>query len=292
MKIILVCIGNFQEYIINNIKNLQLFNNNDIVVLTNKQFFNNFNSLNVQLYDVDELDDNEYLSKTKMDRHFRNGFWIYCSLRLFYLFSYIKKYNITNCIHLENDVMSYINFDDLKYHFKFNKVYAAYDSYTRVIPGIIFIPDYKSFEPIITNYDFALDDMFNIGKHDETIIEPLPIFPILDNINKFNKNYINCIFDAAAMGQYLGGIDERNMQGDTRGYVSKDCLIKYDIYSFFWIKINNLYVPHIKINNNLIRIINLHIHSKKLDKFMANDPLEDKYILKNIKRDYKKMIFL
>ena len=39
MKIILVSIGNFQEYIIDNIKNLKLFNNNDITVITDNKFF-------------------------------------------------------------------------------------------------------------------------------------------------------------------------------------------------------------------------------------------------------------
>ena len=39
MKIILVSIGNFQEYILDNIKNLLLFNNNNITVITNKEFF-------------------------------------------------------------------------------------------------------------------------------------------------------------------------------------------------------------------------------------------------------------
>ena len=43
MKIILVSVGNFQEYILDNIKNLLLFNNNDITVITNKDFFYKFN---------------------------------------------------------------------------------------------------------------------------------------------------------------------------------------------------------------------------------------------------------
>jgi hypothetical protein len=39
MKIIFVCVGNFQEYILDNIKNLKLFKNNDIVVITESKFF-------------------------------------------------------------------------------------------------------------------------------------------------------------------------------------------------------------------------------------------------------------
>ena len=280
MKIILVCIGNFQNYIIDNIKNLQLFNNNEIIVLTNKIFFNNFNNLNIKLYDVEELEDYNFQLKSSLDKHFRDGFWMYCSLRLFYLYSFIKKFNIINCIHLENDIMSYINFDELNNYFIKNKVYATFDCETRVIPGIIFIPNYKAFEPIINNYNFSLNDMENLAKFDESIIEPLPIFPKLYEITKVNKNFKSFIFDAAAIGQYLGGIDKRNQEGDTRGFVNETCIIKYNKYKFYWIKINDLFIPHISINNNLIRIINLHIHSKELYNFYANNPIEEKYIKK------------
>lgn len=281
MKIILVCLGNFQDYIIDNIKNLKLFENNDITVLTNNSFFHLLEPYNVTLFDVNELDDYNFISKNKLDTSFRNGFWMYCSLRLFYLYSYLKKFNIINCIHLENDVMTYINFDTIKSHFKNNKVYATFDCETRVIPGIIFIPNYLSFKPIIDNYNFSLNDMENLAKFDESIIEPLPIISKINTYYKLNKNFINCIYDAAAIGQYLGGIDKKNQDGDTRGFINETCLIKYNEYKFFWIKkTDNLYIPHISVNNNLIRIINLHIHCKELFKFLANNPIEDKLIIK------------
>ena len=39
MKIILVSVGTFQEYILDNIANLYLFNNKDITVITEKEYF-------------------------------------------------------------------------------------------------------------------------------------------------------------------------------------------------------------------------------------------------------------
>jgi hypothetical protein len=287
MKVILVCIGNFQEYIIDNIKNLQLFGNNDIIILTETKFFNFLKPYNVNLYDIKELEDYNFLANTRIDRNFRNGFWMYCSLRLFYLYSFIKKFNIINCIHLENDVLTYVNFDEIKDEFKLNKINVTFDCDNRVIPGIIFIPNYHIFTPIIANYNFSLNDMENLANVSDDIIEPLPIIPIINEINKVNKNFNKYIFDAAAIGQYLGGVDKRNEDhtnrnehGDSRGFVNETCIIKYNNYKFFWIKKNNLYIPHISINNNFIKIINLHIHSKELYKFMADDPLEDKFIIK------------
>ena len=77
----------------------------------------------------------------------------------------------------------------------------------------------------------------------ENYIEQFPIFPIVDTIiNKYNKNFneFNSIFDTAAIGQYLGGVDSRNISGDTRGFVNETCVIKYDVYKFVWIKTNSL----------------------------------------------------
>jgi len=296
MKIIFVCVGNFQEYILDNIKNLKLFKNNNIIVITEQKFFHYFTN-DIILVDCTTLDDCGFNNKSLLDRNFRNGFWHLCSLRFFYLYSYIKKNNLNNCIHLENDVLTYINFNNFDSQIKQNKLYVTYDCDKRVIPGIVFIPNANSLKLLIEKYNFSLNDMENLAMLDS---EPFPIFPIVDtdtNINKLTKNYFdfNSIFDAAAMGQYLGGMDKRNFDarypnGDSRGFVNETCLIKYNDYIFFWIRKTidiedenlkkYLFIPHLVVNNNLVRINNLHIHSKELYKFIADNPLEDKLIKK------------
>ena len=152
-----------------------------------------------------------------------------------------------------------------------------------MLNGVIYIPNYKSFEFIINKYNLNINDMENLAKFNESIILPLPIFPVINgNFVKFNKLFFdfNMIFDAAAIGQYLGGVDPRNQSGDTRGFVNETCVIKYNKYKFEWIKINDLYVPHIIINNNKYKICNLHIHSKNLVNFIANNPIENYLITK------------
>ena len=282
MQIILVCLKNFQSYILDNINNLLAFDNNDIHVITEVEFFNYFENLPITLIDCSKLDDFNYNLNSQLDRNFRNGFWYLCSLRFFYLYSYMKNNNLSDVIHLENDVLTYVNFND--FNFRNNKVYVTFDCETRVIPGIIYIPNYEAFKPIIENYNFNLNDMENLAlESNGTYIEQFPIFPIVDTIiNKYNKNFneFNSIFDTAAIGQYLGGVDSRNISGDTRGFVNETCVIKYDVYKFVWIKTNSLYIPHIIINDNFIRINNLHIHSKDLHNFLAINPIEDKFISK------------
>jgi hypothetical protein len=171
------------------------------------------------------------------------------------------------------------------YQFNTDKVATIFDCNNRVIPSVIYIPTPAHFKVIIENYNHSLNDMQNLAKFDENIIERLPLYIELktnketDMVTKNFSKY-NTVFDAAAIGQYLAGVDPRNMSGDTRGFVNETCVIKYNINKFFWIKneISSLYAPYILINNEYIPIFNLHIHSKNLKDFMSLKPNENKFI--------------
>ena len=89
------------------------------------------------------------------------------------------------------------------------------------------------------------------------------------DIKNFTK--FNAIFDAAAIGQYLGGIDEFNLidktKNNTVGFKNETCVVDYSKFEFCWKKTDKLFKPYLKKEGQLIPIINLHIHSKKLFKF-------------------------
>jgi hypothetical protein len=285
-EIILINLGNHQSYIIDNIKNLQLFNNNNITVITERSFFEYFKDMNINLIDTCEIDIENFEFKNKLDNSFRNGFWKYASKRIFYLYYYMKNYSKTNCFHIENDIMVYTNLSNLK---SSDKLTITLDTFERCIPGIIFVPNFQSLNEIISNWNYTLNDMDNIGIcyiNNKSLYDTFPI--IKKNIsynenNVFTNNFekYNSIFDAAAIGQYLGGVDPRNLPGDTIGFVNCECKVNYSFYSFYWkknLEYNNLYSPYILIDNNFILVNNLHIHSKRLFDFMGSKPKENKII--------------
>ena len=288
MKVVLVSLGIFQDYLLNNIKQLKLQGNNDIVLITEKRFFKKIDeNLNIQLIDVNELN-SEYLEQFKnnlrLDRNYRNGFWHHCSMRFIYIYEYMKQNNTTDIIHIENDVMIYDNLDNLKDKFNKDKIYLVFDNIDRVIPSIMYINNYSNFKIILDNYDMNNNDMVNLGKYyNSSFVEPFPIISIDSDENYFNKNFksFNSIFDGAAIGQYFGGIDKINDKNDTIGFINETCIIKFNNYKFYWKKINELWNPYIEINNNLIKINNLHIHSKALENFLSDNPEETKTISKN-----------
>jgi len=278
-NIILVSTGIFQEYIKENINQLLNFDYN-IYVIVDSDFFNKMEEYKsyIKLIDSATLH-TDFDKKSKLDKTYRGGFWNNASKRLFLVYEFMKMNNIENVIHLENDVLLYSN---MNYNFN-KKIYITMDSKNRCIPGIIYIPKYDLFTKLIENYDFTKNDMINLANYYLNNKDIIKTFPIIDNsLDKciYNENFkeFNSIFDGAAIGQYLAGVDPRNIAGDTTGFVNETCEIKYDKYAFKWMKKGGNYFPFVEINGKLIAINNLHIHCKKLENFRMKDPVENKYI--------------
>ena len=282
-EVVLVSVGVFQSYIKTNIEQLLKFDFN-IHVITDRAFFDNLQEYTNRINVVDSSTvQTDFDSKSKLDKHFRDGFWNNASKRLFIVNEYMKQQGLKHVIHLENDVLLY---SDMNYDFE-EKIYIVMDTENRCIPGIIYIPNHELFDIVTKEYDYSRNDMENLAMFYHRHKDIVNTFPIIDNSVEpsiYNQMFekFNCIFDGAALGQYLGGVDPRNIPGDTIGFVNETCIFQFDKYQFKWIKKDEYYIPHIQINNRMIQINNLHIHSKFLHKFTMDNPTENKVITKDI----------
>jgi hypothetical protein len=287
MNIVLTCLDNFQDYILINIKQLIRLNHNNIYVITNYIFFNKFNEYHnrIKLIAIEDLNDSyNYISQSTLDKSFRNGFWVHSSSRFFYIYEFMKKYNINNVIHLENDVLIYYNINLLIDKIDNNFIYLPFDSFDRNIASIMYIPNHNIFKEVLDNYDISKNDMYNFSSimKKTNLINNFPIFisNISNNNEEYNfvtKNYekFGFIFDAAAIGQYLGGIDKNNDQNDTTGFINETCVIKYNNYKLILCNNENITKPFILFEENYIPIFNLHIHCKDLNKFIYENENEN-----------------
>lgn len=279
-NIVLVSVGVFQEYILTNIRQLIRLGHSSIYVITNERFSHYFDEYitKIKLISVESLNEEyNYNWRTKMDTYSKSGFWAVTSCRFFYIYAAMKKYNIENVIHLENDVLIYYHCDILHDILDKSKIYIPFDCYCRNIASIVFIPNERILKMALDNYDYGRTDMENfiiINSKNPELIEQFPICSPQSNFAEEEKyvctnyNKFNMIFDAAAMGQYLGGVDPRNISGDSTGFVNETCIIKYNQYSFVWKTENRMRKPFLFLENQLIPIFNLHIHSKNLEKFI------------------------
>ena len=281
-EVVLVSTGVFQTYMKTNIDQLLNFDFN-IHAIIDRAFFDSMEEYKTRITLVDSSTlQTDFDSKSMLNKVFRDGFCNNTSKRLFILNEYMKQKGLKNVIHLENDVLLY---SDMKYDLD-EKIYITMDEQNRCIPGIVYIPNHELFDHLIQEYNYSKDDMENLAIFYNRHRDIVNTFPIIDNSVQpsiYNKEFerFHSIFDAAAMGQYLGGVDPRNIPGDTTGFVNETCIIKYNNYQFKWMKKKGYYVPHILINNNWIQVNNLHIHSKRLKEFSMDNPIENKVITKS-----------
>lgn len=282
INIVLVSVGNFQEYILDNINQLVRLGHENIWVLTNSRFFERFSEYTgkIKLIAIELLQDSfQFYQNSTLDKQFRDGFWTLTSLRFFYIYEFMRTYNISNVIHLENDVLIYYHCNTIIERFDKGYIYLPFDTYSRNIASIMFIPTASVFKMVLDHYDFNKNDMENFSNISIStgLIRNLPIFVSSSNntssheyrfVTSNFERFGGFIFDAAAIGQYLGGVDPRNISGDSTGFINETCVIKYNTYSFDWDVIHGIKRPFIIVDGNKIPIFNLHIHSKNLVRFI------------------------
>lgn len=228
---------------------------------------------------------------------FRDGFWISTTARFFYIEALMSLLKIDNLFHIENDIVLFESFENIynfmlkKYEDNINhalsKPWMVQDSFlpARVVPSILFFPKLSSISDMnkhitdtLANSDTFLNDMNILGQYGDKIL--FPIYPETNNI----------LFDGAAIGQYLGGVDYRNLpnlqnksellikyDNPTKGFVNETSAIKPNEYkltkSFVYTNENNIplkiYTSNSKMDTKLHSISNLHIHSKQLYQFSS-----------------------
>jgi hypothetical protein len=287
-SIVLVCLGVFQEYIMTNIAQLIRLGHTKIYVLTNAALIPHFEPFSdvIHLVSVETLNDSfDFKRRSTQDKEYRGGFWHHTSARFFVLYEFMAQTGIKNVIHIENDVLIYYNCDKVLSVPLFNKseLYIPFDSYERNIASIVYIPDAILLAQILVHYNYEKNDMYNFSEiRKKTVcVQQFPIFveeraldlSTVDGERAFVSHgwsqFGGYIFDAAAIGQYVGGVDPRNCPGDTRGFVNETCVIKYaDEGTIIWKTDGNdddVKRPFLQRNNQqIIPIFNLHIHSKAL----------------------------
>ena len=237
----------------------------------------------------------QFKARSKLDKKFRKGFWIFTTERFFYLSAFIRQYGLSDVFHLENDVMLYRNLKEVlpifKEHYS-NMIGATFDNDQRCIPGFLYIANAVPLEQftqfVAKKEDKSGNDMKFLSefreKHHKKWIDSLPILTpeyaqdhelistsglkgtdpsiLFQHFENFHS-----IFDAAALGQYLGGIDPRNGES-APGFINESCLFNPSYSQFVWEEdLEGRRVPWMVYKDQKYRINNLHIHSKNLKEF-------------------------
>jgi len=240
-----------------------------------------------------------------LDRDFRDGFWTRTTERFFVLESLMAQLSLSHMVHLENDVMLYCDLEPLtpKLASLYPGIAAPFDNDQRCVPDFCYVPDLASiarlnaflvaqFQHIRShglNADAAvLNDMTLLGQyraHGPFAIDHLPIVPpdypralsssaghVVSDPSCYSRHFaaLRMIFDAAALGQYLGGVDVRIVADAADGFVNESC-----VFDARELKIRlsadgeGRRIPIVQTPSGMWPVANLHIHSKNLRRFLS-----------------------
>lgn len=305
-SIVFVHIGQtIPDYLLIALQQARLFNKEcPIYVIGNKKAFKScafeFDNM-VQCIPCESLacsqSHRQFIASSRLDKRSFGGFWTFTSERFFYLEELVRERQLTDVFHLENDVMLYVDLARFipLFHEKYaHMIGATFDSDARCIPGFMYISN----QTPLSEFTKEMAALAYAGKNDMEMLQKfkdryhgvyiahLPIVMpqystdcgLRNTLNQItqqpelfsqNFNEFQSIFDAAAIGQYLGGVSPRNGPAII-GFINESCLFNPSHFAFEWEKdFEGRWIPYCRYNGVKCPINNLHIHCKNLGPFFS-----------------------
>lgn len=277
--IVLVHSGSFFPSYINDCISLLIMQNVNVHLILETKLLDKVINNKIKIISINDISDRRYHNYDiqNYDSNFRDAFYRRTSSRFILIDNYARLNNLKNFFHIENDIALFSNLSHIKHHLN-SSVYDTcliIDNYWRCVPSIIW---YKNTDAsnklanfIYNNND--TDDMQNLAKYfhqNRLHVTNFPIVPfdLLDN--KYNINYGNMykdllsVFDGAAIGQYLYGIDSNNTnKNNTCGFINESCAVDYSKF-----QIQSKPKPMLIFNNKKVPINNIHMHCKNMGQLL------------------------
>ena len=229
---------------------------------------------------------------TLLDTTFRNGFWRFTTERLFVLYDWMIWKGIDECIHIENDNTLYYNIDEILPQLRENSkgISATFhgQGFARNRVDVCYsfihcdkVESLSQFLFFLAASPSGVDEMQRGGLYwleNEDTCSIIPCVPpgsklLSENFRNWCENAkFPCVFDAMSHGQYVGGEDPRNGPGNVPGgkHINLDAEFRPDQFLYGWkADIEGRRYPVITDRRGKEwRIVNLHIHSKRLEQFV------------------------
>lgn len=237
---------------------------------------------------------------SRLDRKFREAFWTLTTERFFALERTMRALDLRNVIHIENDVMIYFDVGDMVACLAplYPNLAATFANDATCVPGLVYVAHPDSLVPLLEHINTQVgrrrlrqwNDMLLLGGYralrGSEFIDTLPIVPpeysaalrtSSGRVPKTPADYSNNfqtlrgVFDAAALGQYLGGTDPRNAPGATTvGYVNQECVFDPSRCRLtFERDEKGRRYPALSAGGPFWPVFNLHVHSKLLARFAS-----------------------
>mgnify|MGYP001253010691 CR=1 FL=1 len=202
-----------------------------------------------------------------------NPLWASSFLRIFYLYDLAKSLSLNSFVHFDADVLIYKPFEALSNHFDKEKFNITPLNEDELIFGYTYTENLSNYKKIVqATYEFVNNKDFEGEGFNE--------MKILNKIFNQKKDFFNLlpvtperentIFDPASYGQYLGGTDKNPKKLFSKPWAGSHHYVGREILN------GNLNVkfknksPYVVKNKSRYDLANLHVHSKRLEKYLPN----------------------
>lgn len=286
------------DYVWDCIRQIRLFNDNPIYLIVN--IYNiGINLPKVLRYKV-RLVYAETLIPSSVHKKYQKNtsnkwFWRFTTERFFFVSELMQKRGLCNVLHLENDNLIYCRVDDYLEQFQNlngdQMIGVTRDSNHRCIGGIVYIPAKEALDGYLAFVaeNPELNDMQSLSDYLET--QQCSYLPVVydeyesthEMTNQLGQSLeekyhfsacsksFGAVFDAAALGQYIGGIDKIHNSGDSRGFINETACYNPKLMGCEWRIIEGKKVPVIQGEDYFYRVFNLHMHCKELYKYLSKE---------------------
>lgn len=278
MNYLFVYSGNLPTYALTSINTvLSVDEKANVILCTDKK--HNFPYITNITFDEVESDLTRTVKNINYFKNEKNPLWSTSLLRIFYLNDISHKLELDGFIHFDTDVLIYKSYDDLKNYMDKSKFNITSLSELDLIFSYSFTENIDCFEEICTklleilkNPSFYEDKYYESKKLNEMMllnivyIENNHLFNILPTIPNVNAQS-NIIFDSITYGQYLSGVHNSMFSKhiiEENSYVGRFLLRESTKVRF-----NN--IPFINYKKRTYELANLHVHSKKLEKYLPKE---------------------
>ncbi len=230
---------------------------------------------------------------------FRGGFWRFAIERFFVLDDLMSSTGIDNVLHFEFDNMVYASIDEL------GKVLVStsrglslpVDAPNRCIPSVVFIRSSDDIGMFCEAYNRrylvqGLNDMKALSRYSNRKPDRCSTLPLLPTTYRDGRTELSSligaktkhfdlfdndfevfggVFDAAALGQYMGGVDPRNDPPYGPGFINETAMYSPADLGLHWRRDDDgRLVPWGSYKGLDFPVFNLHIHSKNLAAFRSD----------------------
>jgi hypothetical protein len=237
-----------------------------------------------------------YSATNLLRRKGLGGFWLYAVERFFLIEELMRKNRLEEVVHLENDVLLYFSLAGMTGEFRnlYSGLAVARDHDGRCMASLLYVRDVQA----ISRFNACISfNIFSRRKNDMQLLSDytrgkfgtqLPlVFPSywtsVGLVNSkgerprdpsaYSRNFdeLGMLFDAACLGQFVGGIDKMHSTEDTRGFVNETSYLNPSLGAVAWKEdaLGRLR-PFFRLGGDEAVIANLHIHSKELGKYRSD----------------------